>query len=195
MSNAVNVPNVCATPSKPERLPFPQSSPSPAHVPHRQVATSAASSTSLALPSSVPKDRQLTSASLLKLHANNPDPKTAALDHAINERNTLSAQNAQLWKLIEKQRAGYNQILKELERVRGERDGAKAKLALSGSNTSGSSDRRRKSNDGDRPTNHSANENSLSPHNESRSFNGSNSGSTHRQVRHNSDDQRMPFRL
>ncbi|KAF9449937.1 hypothetical protein P691DRAFT_702208 [Macrolepiota fuliginosa MF-IS2] len=52
----------------------------------------------------------------------------AALDQAVNERNILSAQNTQLWKLIEKQRSGYNQILKELERIRGERDAYKSKI-------------------------------------------------------------------
>lgn len=58
----------------------------------------------------------------------------AALEQAVNERNILAAQNTQLWKLIEKQRSGYNQILKELDRIRGERDSYKAKvLALGGS--------------------------------------------------------------
>lgn len=52
----------------------------------------------------------------------------AALDQALSDRNTLSNQNTQLWKLIEKQRTGYNQILKELERVRNERDLYKLKL-------------------------------------------------------------------
>jgi len=47
---------------------------------------------------------------------------SAALEHAVNDRNVLTAQNTQLWKLVEKQRTGYNQILKELERIRGERD-------------------------------------------------------------------------
>ncbi|KAJ6485964.1 hypothetical protein C8R45DRAFT_792115, partial [Mycena sanguinolenta] len=66
---------------------------------------------------------------LLSTHAAAQDPKLAALDQAVSERNVLSSQNTQLWKLIEKQRSGYNQILKELERVRGERDGYKTKLA------------------------------------------------------------------
>jgi RalA-binding protein 1 len=67
--------------------------------------------------------------SLLKHHASSSDPKSAALETVVAERNSLSAQNAQLWKLIEKQRAGYSQILKELDRIRGERDGYKSKLA------------------------------------------------------------------
>jgi RalA-binding protein 1 len=184
-------------------MPFPQSTPSPAHAHHRQVATSAASSTSsLAIPTtstpapSVSKDRPLTSESLLKLHAATADPKAAALEQAINERNTLSAQNAQLWKLIEKQRAGYNQILKELERVRSERDTVKARLGLSSSNASGSSDRRHKSNDVNRPTNRSVSEKNF---NENGSSNGdhSNSNSNPQQAmaRHYSDDQRMQIFL
>lgn len=56
----------------------------------------------------------------------------AALDQAVNERNVLSAQNTQLWKLIEKQRSGYNQILKELDRIRAERDSYRAKVIAFG---------------------------------------------------------------
>lgn len=48
-----------------------------------------------------------------------------ALDAVITERNTLLTQNAQLWKLIEKQRAGYANVLRELDRVRAERDHAR----------------------------------------------------------------------
>ena len=194
MSNASNDPSsIYSTPSKTERMPFPLSPPSPAHAHHRQVASSAASSTSsLAIPNSstqppsLSKDRPLTSVSLLKLHAGTPDPKGVALEQAINERNTLSAQNAQLWKLIEKQRAGYNQILKELERVRGERDNIKARLAFSSSNAIGGNERRHKSNDSDRPTNRSVGKNSLNENN-------SNSDSNPQQAmaRHYSDDQRM----
>jgi len=80
---------------------------------------------------------------LLKQHASASDPRTAALEQAVTDRNVLSAQNAQLWKLIEKQRAGYNQILKELERIRGERDGYKSKLIALGA-ISNSSDKRQK---------------------------------------------------
>ncbi|KZS94391.1 hypothetical protein SISNIDRAFT_453295 [Sistotremastrum niveocremeum HHB9708] len=50
-----------------------------------------------------------------------------ALDNALNERNMLSNQNAQLWKLIEKQRDGYANVMRELERVRTERDRALGK--------------------------------------------------------------------
>ncbi|PFH46114.1 hypothetical protein AMATHDRAFT_183891 [Amanita thiersii Skay4041] len=69
---------------------------------------------------------------LLKIHSAAPDPKLAALEQAISERNSLSSQNTQLWKLIEKQRAGYNQLLKELERIRAERDAYRAKLGITG---------------------------------------------------------------
>ena len=39
-----------------------------------------------------------------------------------------STQNTQLWKLIEKQRAIHNQILRKIERIRKERDSYKGKL-------------------------------------------------------------------
>lgn len=71
-------------------------------------------------------------AALLATHASAPNPHAAALDQALNERNQLSAQNTQLWKLIEKQRTAYNQVLKDLDRVRGERDALKGKLTGSG---------------------------------------------------------------
>ena len=59
----------------------------------------------------------------------------AALDDAVQERNMLSSQNAQLWKLIEKQRTGYAQLMKEIERVRGERDVYRSRLHAMGENT------------------------------------------------------------
>ena len=58
----------------------------------------------------------------------------AALDDAVQERNMLSSQNAQLWKLIEKQRTGYAQLMKEIERVRGERDVYRSRLSALGEN-------------------------------------------------------------
>lgn len=72
---------------------------------------------------------------LLVTHANAPNPSLAALDQVLSERNVLSTQNTQLWKLIEKQRAGYNQVLKEIDRVRGERDTYKTRLQAAGMST------------------------------------------------------------
>ncbi|KAJ7257866.1 hypothetical protein B0H12DRAFT_1282145 [Mycena haematopus] len=118
---------------------FPQNS----HLHQRTLTSSSASSASFPPNVSSPTApaAALTLDALLNTHAAAQDPKLAALDQAVSERNVLSSQNTQLWKLIEKQRTGYNQILKELERVRGERDGFKTKLsALVG----GSPDRRRK---------------------------------------------------
>ena len=69
---------------------------------------------------------------LLAQHANAPNPPLAALDQALSERNIFSTQNTQLWKLIEKQRSGYNQVLKELERMRTERDAYKTRLQAAG---------------------------------------------------------------
>lgn len=141
----------------------------------------------------VNKDRPLTSGQLLKANAAAPDPKLAALEQAVNDRNVLSAQNAQLWKLIEKQRAGYNQILKELERVRGERDTFKAKLGGSGStSSSGHGDRRYKSNEGDKPAKRSFSENVH----DSNGDNGLLNGNPRQTLeRHYSDDQGMFFIL
>ena len=69
---------------------------------------------------------------LLAQHANAPNPLLAALDQALSERNIFSTQNTQLWKLIEKQRSGYSQVLKEFERMRAERDTYKARLQAAG---------------------------------------------------------------
>ena len=69
---------------------------------------------------------------LLAQHANAPNSHLAALDQALSERNIFSTQNTQLWKLIEKQRTAYNQVLKELERMRAERDAYKACLQAAG---------------------------------------------------------------
>ncbi|KAG8967418.1 hypothetical protein FRC03_010034 [Tulasnella sp. 419] len=56
----------------------------------------------------------------------------AALEAVLAERNILSGQNAQLWKLIEKQRTQTSSVMKELERIRSERDKALAKIDTSG---------------------------------------------------------------
>lgn len=129
--------SVQATPTRDrDRHPFPQSShPSPAPSLRHTANSSASNSLSNLSSSSVPappaqvSPQPVTVDSLLKQFSSSPDPKGAALDHAVGERNLLSAQNSQLWKLIEKQRSGYNQILKELERIRGERDSYKSRLA------------------------------------------------------------------
>ncbi|KAF5355223.1 hypothetical protein D9758_005973 [Tetrapyrgos nigripes] len=94
------------------------------------------SASSSNLTNSVASNAPVTLESLLVSHSSASDPKLAALEQAISERNLLSSQNSQLWKLIEKQRSGYNQILKELERVRNERDTYKARLASDGSSVS-----------------------------------------------------------
>ena len=123
------------TPSRDrDRLPFPKSS-QPSPVPSGRQITSSSTSTHLSLSSSSPS--LSTVEALLKEHAATPNPMSAALEHAVNDRNVLTAQNTQLWKLVEKQRTGYNQILKELERIRGERDVYKNRLMTlnSGQNT------------------------------------------------------------
>ncbi|KAJ7222069.1 hypothetical protein B0H12DRAFT_300442 [Mycena haematopus] len=76
----------------------------------------------------VPALAPLSVDALLHAHAASQDPKLAALEQAIAERIGLKTKNEQLWKLIEKQRAGYNQLIQELERMRSERDAYKMKL-------------------------------------------------------------------
>ncbi|GJE91091.1 RhoGAP-domain-containing protein [Phanerochaete sordida] len=76
-----------------------------------------------------------TVAAVLAMHAGGANPPMAALESAVADRNVLTGQNAQLWKLIEKQRAGYTQIMKELERVRGERELYRSRLQHLGENT------------------------------------------------------------
>lgn len=68
---------------------------------------------------------QLTIESVLQ--SVNGDTKSA-LEIVLNDRNVLSAQNIQLWKLVEKQRQVHSTVSKELERVRAERDKALARL-------------------------------------------------------------------
>jgi RalA-binding protein 1 len=155
-----NALSVQGTPTKDrDRHPFPASvHPSPAPS-LRQTGSSSASASFTNLPSTATSSAQVSPQSttveaLLKQHASSPDPKAAALDQAVADRNVLSGQNTQLWKLIEKQRAGYNQILKELERIRGERDSYKNKLVSLNALPNGSSDRRQKntSQRGSRPS-------------------------------------------
>ncbi|TDL23658.1 RhoGAP-domain-containing protein [Rickenella mellea] len=88
------------------------------------------SNSSLAVPSgsSPHSGTAVTIDAALAPHLNAQNPPQAALESILAERNTLSSQNAQLWKLIEKQRSAYGQMLKELERIRAERDLYKSKL-------------------------------------------------------------------
>ena len=83
----------------------------------------------------VPTNQPLTIDGLLATYTDSSNPTLAALEAAVNERNSLSAQNTQLWKLIEKQRSGYNHVMKELERLRGERDLYKHRLQDKGEDT------------------------------------------------------------
>jgi RalA-binding protein 1 len=173
-----NALSVQATPTRDrDRHPFPASAhPSPA--PSLRQTSASASFTNL--PSTATSSTQVSPQSttveaLLKQHASSPDPKAAALDQAVADRNVLSGQNTQLWKLIEKQRAGYNQILKELERIRGERDSYKNKLVALNALPNGSSDRRQKTTTerGSRPSldttsSHTSSSSLTPPHSQAR---------------------------
>ena len=115
------------TPSRPgpsDRLPFPYTGTPPSQRTTPSASTNSTPSASNVKPTTAP----ISLSSLLAAHASAPHPHAAALDQALSERNQLSSQNSQLWKLIEKQRSGYNQMLKELERVRAERDSLRSRV-------------------------------------------------------------------
>lgn len=130
--------NIPQTPSRHERLQLPYSTQSNHHpspgLPRTTLSASSSTphtqqSTSTTKPTAAP----ITLAALLEQHASASNPYLAALDQALAERNALSSQNSQLWKLIEKQRSGYNQLLKEFERVRAERDSLRGRVSSGGS--------------------------------------------------------------
>lgn len=101
-----------------------------------QLSTSTSSVTASAVGLTAnPTTYPISLETLLATHANAPNPILAATNQVLADRNALSAQNTQLWKLIEKQRAGYNQVLKEIDRVRSERDTYKTRLQAAGINT------------------------------------------------------------
>jgi RalA-binding protein 1 len=78
--------------------------------------------------------QQLSLEALLSVHAEAENPALSALEQSISERNILSSQNTQLWKLVEKSRGLYTESQKNLERVRTERDAYKAMLLKLGEN-------------------------------------------------------------
>jgi RalA-binding protein 1 len=114
--------NVNATPPR-ERTPLPSSSSTTS-----QTSLSSSPNRNLSNPTSLTSNAPVTVDTLLVQHVNAPNPTHAALEQAVQERNALSAQNSQLWKLIERQRAAYNNLLKENDRIRGDRDSYKSKL-------------------------------------------------------------------
>ncbi|KAG2122137.1 hypothetical protein DEU56DRAFT_832941 [Suillus clintonianus] len=130
----MTTPVASATPSR-ERSSTSQSTSSP-----MSMRPQASSSTASIAASALGQNANTTTypislETLLATHANAPNPILAALDQVLSERNVLSTQNTQLWKLIEKQRAAYNQVLKEIERVRSERDTYKTRLQAAGMST------------------------------------------------------------
>ncbi|CAL1714858.1 unnamed protein product [Somion occarium] len=117
------------TPSRDRSLQTPAQYSSPT------VLRTAASSSAMSPNPGAASAAAITAESLLNTHANAANPPLAALDAAVSDRNNFAAQNTQLWKLIEKQRTGYAQLMKELDRVRGERDVYRSKLNSLGENT------------------------------------------------------------
>lgn len=127
---AMNSSSAQSTPNRDRTHPYrsDMSSSSPSTL---RVAQPSTSSSNTAGPSATP----LTVQGLLSTYASATDPRLSALEYAVSERNILSSQNAQLWKLIERQRTGYAQLVKEVERVRGEREVYRTKLQSLGENT------------------------------------------------------------
>ncbi|KAL5536928.1 BEM3 [Sanghuangporus sanghuang] len=66
---------------------------------------------------------------VLAAHASASDPLRAALESVLHERNTLSAQNSQLWNHLKKQRNNYQMAASDVKRIRAERDQLRARLA------------------------------------------------------------------
>lgn len=72
---------------------------------------------------------QITLEQALAAHANARDPARAALEAILQERNTLSYQNSQLWNHLKKQRSNYQAAAVDLKRIRAERESLRTKLA------------------------------------------------------------------
>ena len=66
---------------------------------------------------------------VLAAHASAPDPLRAALESVLHERNSLSAQNSQLWNHLKKQRSNYQMAASDVKRIRAERDNLRSRLA------------------------------------------------------------------
>jgi RalA-binding protein 1 len=65
----------------------------------------------------------------LAAHASYADPTRAALETVIADRNTFSAQNVQLWNHMRKQRSYHIHLVKDVDRLRHERDVLRHKLS------------------------------------------------------------------
>jgi RalA-binding protein 1 len=102
--------------------------------PPRRLHDLPTSSATRPLASSSQTNQQLSLDAMLAAHAEEDNPTFSALEQCVSERNLLSSQNTQLWKLIEKSRGLYSESQKNLERVRMERDAYKAKLLTLGEN-------------------------------------------------------------
>lgn len=103
----------------------------PYDLPTASVTRLSTSSSSVTSPQA---GQHLSLEAVLSAHAEAQNPAMSALEQTISERNLLSSQNAQLWKLIEKSRGLYNESQKNLERVRTERDAYKATILKLGEN-------------------------------------------------------------
>ncbi|KAL5531651.1 hypothetical protein ACEPAG_4528 [Sanghuangporus baumii] len=110
---------------------------SPSATSSRSHSSSSPSTTRLAHSNSVTglnaEDPIMSSATtieqVLAAHASASDPLRAALESVLHERNSLSAQNSQLWNHLKKQRNNYQMAASDVKRIRAERDQLRARLA------------------------------------------------------------------
>ncbi|KAL5492391.1 BEM3 [Sanghuangporus weigelae] len=110
---------------------------SPSATSSRSHSSSSPSTTRLAHSTSVTgfnaEDSIMSSATtieqVLAAHASASDPLRAALESVLHERNSLSAQNSQLWNHLKKQRNNYQMAASDVKRIRAERDQLRARLA------------------------------------------------------------------
>ncbi|KAI6161727.1 hypothetical protein EDD17DRAFT_657630 [Pisolithus thermaeus] len=126
-----------STPTR-ERHSSSQSSSSPMSIRPQTSSSTSSIPSAASLVSSTPTNpttQPIALDALLAQHADASNPTLAALEQALSERNVFSSQNTQLWKLIEKQRTGYNQVHRDLERLRVERDAYKSRLQAAGLST------------------------------------------------------------
>ncbi|KAI5121517.1 hypothetical protein M0805_006554 [Coniferiporia weirii] len=104
------------------------SSPSTARLAHSGSTPSTHSSTGIGGDDGI-MSPAMTVEQALAAHASFEDPTRAALEAILQERNVLSAQNAQLWNHLKKQRSNYHAAAADVKRIRLERDTLKIKLA------------------------------------------------------------------
>ncbi|KAH8116426.1 RhoGAP-domain-containing protein [Phellopilus nigrolimitatus] len=120
---------VTASPSSLSSRSHSTSSPTAGRVAHAGSVPFATSSSGIGSEDSAIMSSPSTVEQALAAHAAAPDPMRAALETALQERNSLSAQNSQLWNHLKKQRNNYQLAAADVKRIRAERDALRLRLA------------------------------------------------------------------